>query len=145
MEIHDPILHQKLIEMCDCYLGTDYSSTLRTIGGAAVATEEEALRYLALALLSGLTEKAGRLSIKRKKGKVSVCLKGAGGKIALPPPSGPLFDRIVSVLRGILHLDDDKGAMPLALGLKNDQVELHVKVERKGDDEKIKLRFPDLG
>jgi hypothetical protein len=45
-------------------------------------------------------------------------------------------------MRNILHLDQDKGALPLSLGLKNDQIEVLVKIERKPDKETLKIKFP---
>jgi len=130
MELHDPNLHLKLMEMCDCYLGTDYATTFR---------------YLALALLFTLTEQARQLSFKRKNDKITVTIKHEDEKIALRPPARPVFDRIIAIMRGILHLDEDKGGMPLTLGLKNDQIEVQVKLERIADKETLKVKFPELG
>jgi hypothetical protein len=48
-------------------------------------------------------------------------------------------------MRAILHLDEDKGGLPLTLGLKNDQIEVQVKVERTADKETLKVKFPELG
>jgi hypothetical protein len=144
MEIHDPTLHLKLIEMCDCYLGTDYQSTIQKVADSPSAdSDEDAMRYLALALLCGITEQARQLSIKRKNDKVTVTLKHEDDeKIALRPPSRDICNRIISIMRNILHLDQDKGALPLSLGLKNDQIEVLVKIERKPDKETLKIKFP---
>lgn len=146
MELHDPTLHLKLIEMCDCYLGTDYQSTIQKVADSpSVDSEEDALRYLALALLSGITEQARQLSLKRKNDKVTVTLtREDDEKIALRPPSPDICNRIFSIMRTILHLDQDKGALPLSLGLKNDQIEVTVKIERKPDKETLKIKFPAL-
>lgn len=146
MEIHDPNLHLKLMEMCDCYLGTDYAATIQKVADAPSAdTQEDALRYLALALLYTLTEEAHQLSLKQKKGKITVTIKHDDEKIALRPPTRPVFEKIIAIMRGILHLEEDKGGMPLTLGLKNDQIEVQVKVERTADKETLKVKFPELG
>ena len=146
MEIHDPNLHLKLMEMCDCYLGTDYATTIHKVADApSDDTQEDALRYLALALLYTLTEEARQLSLKRKNDKITVTIKHEDEKIALRPPARPVFDRIIAIMRTILHLDEDKGGMPLTLGLKNDQIEVQVKVERATDKETLKVKFPELG
>ena len=146
MEIHDPNLHLKLMEMCDCYLGTDYAATIQKVADTPSSdTQEDALRYLALALLFTLTEEARQLSFKRKNDKITVTIKHEDEKIALRPPARPVFERIIIIMRSILHLDEDKGGMPLTLGLKNDQIEVQVKVERIADKESLKVKFPELG
>lgn len=144
MEIHDPTFHLKLIEMCDCYLGTDYPATLRKVAdGPSTDLDEDALRYLALALLSAINERARQLSIKQKNDKITVTLKQEDDeKTALRPPSRDVCERIISIMRNILHLDQDKGALPLSLGLKNDQIEVLVKIERTADKESLKIKFP---
>ena len=146
MEIHDPNLHLKLMEMCDCYIGTDYAATIQKVADApSTDIQEDALRYLALALLFTLTEQARQLSLKRKKDKINVTIKHDDEKIALRPPAKAVFDRIIAIMRAILHLDEDKGGLPLTLGLKNDQIEVQVKVERTADKETLKVKFPELG
>lgn len=145
MEIHDPNLHLKLMEMCDCYLGTDYITTIQQVADAPTSdTQEDALRYLALGLLLTLTEEARQLSLKQKKGKITVTIKHDAEKIALRPPTRPVFDRIIAMMRSIIHLEEDKGGLPLTLGLKNDQIELQVKIERTADKETLKIKFPEL-
>ena len=146
MEIHDPNLHLKLMEMCDCYLGTDYEATIQKVADAPSAdTQEDALRYLALALLCTITEKARQLSLKRKNDKITVTIKHDDEKLALRPPARPVFEKIIAIMRAIIHLDEDKGGLPLTLGLKNDQIEVQVKIERSADKETLKIKFPELG
>lgn len=146
MEIHDPNLHLKLMEMCDCYLGTDYAATIQKVADAPSAdTQEDALRYLALALLFTLTEEARQLSLKRKNDKITVTIRHDAEKIALRPPPRVVFNRIIAIMRTILHLEEDKGGMPLTLGLKNDRIEVQVKLERTADKETLKVKFPELG
>jgi hypothetical protein len=41
-------------------------------------------------------------------------------------------------------MDEDKGGLPLTLGLKNDQIEVQVKFERTEDKETLKVKFPDF-
>ncbi len=146
MEIHDPNLHLRLMEMCDCYLGTDYASTIQKVADVRSADiQEDALRYLSLALLFTLTEEARQLSFKRKNDKITVTIKHDDEKIALRPPARPVFDSIIAIMRTILHLEQDKGGLPLTLGLKNDRIEVQVKVERVADKETLKVKFPELG
>lgn len=52
MEISDPGYHLKLIEMCDCYLETDFPIQIqKMVANPSDDLEEEAMKYLALALL----------------------------------------------------------------------------------------------
>lgn len=146
MQISDPNYHLRLIEMCECHLETDYASGLQKLADSpGQESEEDALKYLALALLYALTEKADTLSLKRKKEKITVTLKNNGEKVSLRHPKRALFDKIVSIVRSILHFDKDKESLPLCLGLQNAQLDLLVKFERTSDKESLKFKFPDLG
>ncbi|MBU0482956.1 MAG: hypothetical protein KKB30_00375 [Proteobacteria bacterium] len=145
MEIHDPNLHLKLIEMCDCYLETDFKAQIqmatKTASGDIV---EDSVKYLALAIMYALTEKAQKLTFKNKKGQLTVTLKMDGDTISMKAPSVEIFDQIISIMRTILHLADDNASMMLALGLRSGQVDIQVKVERKDNKEALRLKFSDL-
>lgn len=145
MEISDPSYHLKLIEMCDCYLETDFPAQIQKMVAAPAADlEEDAVKYLALAILYTITEKAQRLSFKKKKDKITITIKADGEKLSLRAPSPELFAKIVGIVRAILHFDEDKGALPLSLGLRNGQLDVQVKLERKADKETLKMKFPQL-
>ncbi|MBU0481231.1 MAG: hypothetical protein KKG47_09030 [Proteobacteria bacterium] len=146
MEIHDPTLHLKLIEMCDCYMETNFKEQLQHLATAPGGNiEEDSMKYLALAIMYAITEKARKLSFKRKKSDITVVLKSFGEKTSVKAPSEDIFNRMISIVRTILHLEEDKASMPLALGLRSGNLEVQVKVEREGDKESMKLTFPDLG
>ena len=72
-------------------------------------------------------------------------MKTYGDKTALKAPPVEIFERIVGIVRTILHLEEDNASMPMALGLRNGQVEVQVKVERGGNKESLRIKFPDLG
>ena len=144
MEIADRNYHLKLQEMCDCYMDTDFKKQLHgTAGQNAADVEENAVKYLALALMYCITEKASKLTLKNKGGKVSAKIK-AEEEITLPAPSAQQFDKIVEIFRAILHIEEDKGEMPLALGLRSGDLELLVKTKRKKGKESIKIELPAL-
>jgi hypothetical protein len=146
MEIHDPNLHLKLIEMCDCYLETDFKSQIQRTATAKLSDlDEDSTKYLALAIMYALTEKADKLSFKSKKGQVTVTMKIGGDKTSIKAPSVEVFNRIVAMVRAILHLEEDNASMPLALGLRGGQLDIQVKVERGNSKESLRLKFPDLG
>ena len=145
MEIHDPNLHLKLIEMCDCYLETDFKAQIQRAATAEPGDiDEDSIKYLALAIMYALTENADKLNFKSKKGQVTVTMKNYGDKTALKAPSIEVFKRIVAMIRAILHLEEDKASMPLALGLRSGEIEIQVKVERGSNKEALRLKFPDL-
>lgn len=145
MELHDPTLHQKLIEMCDCYLDTNYHANLQTVATTTPADiAEESTRYLALALLHAITEKANKLSFKRKKEHLTVTLQVEDEKLSLPTPPKAVFDGVMTIMRTILHAEGNKTAMPLALGLRNGEIEVQVKLEQEKDKESLKIKLPQL-
>lgn len=146
MQLKDPNLQQKLQEMCDCYLETDFADQLAAMSrGPSADLNEDAVKYLALAIMYGVTEKARKLSLKKKKGETRVVLKTDDEKIELPNPSPELFSGIIGLVRGILHFESGDGSSLLALGLRNSELDLQVKLKEKEDKTSLKLTFPELG
>jgi hypothetical protein len=144
MEISDPNYHLKLQEMCDCYLDTDFKKKLHVMAGESAGdVDENSIKYLALAIMYSITEKASQLSLQKKEDKVSAKMK-SDAEITLPPPSAAQFAKMVEIVRAILHIEGDKGEMPLALGLRSCDLELQVKTKRKEGKESIKIEFPAL-
>ncbi len=136
--------HARLQEMCDCYMETDYRREMESMAsGGSTNVEEDALKYLALSILYATTEKAKKLSFKKKKGEPKVTAK-AEEKVELPTPPGGIADTIFEIMRSITHLEGEEGREPFSLGLRDGRMELGVKVEREGDKESLKLSFPEL-
>jgi hypothetical protein len=137
-------LHLKLQEMCECYMNTDYLPELdKTATTGRDDLEENSIKYLALAILESLTQKAEKLIIK-KQDKVEVTVVSFDGKIALPSPTNEMADTIFNVMRAITHIEDAKGESPLAFGLRNGSLDLTVKLKKKENKESLKLIFPQL-
>jgi hypothetical protein len=123
---------------------TDFQKQLQALAGAGGGDlEENAIKYLSLAIMYTLTEKAGKLSLKKEDDRVKVVIKG-DSKITLASPAVEMFDKIVEIIRAILHIEEDKGELPLALGLRSGDLELQVKVKRKSQKEAVKMKFPAL-
>ncbi len=142
MEIAERNYHLKLQEMCDCYLETDFQKQLQAMAASAEGDlEENGVKYLSLAIMYSLTERAGKLSLKKKDGEVTVTVKG-DATITLPALSVALFDKVTEIIRAILHIEEDRGELPLSLGLRSGDVELQIKVKRKLGQETIKIKFP---
>jgi hypothetical protein len=136
--------HARLQEMCDCYMETDYRQEMeKMVSERSPDLEEDALKYLALSILYATTEKARKLSFKKKEGEQKVTVK-AEEKMELPTPTGEIADKIFEIMRSITHLEGEKGREPLSLGLRDGRMELGVKVEREEEKESLNLSFPAL-
>jgi hypothetical protein len=136
--------HARLQEMCDCYMETDYRKEMEVMASqSSVDMEEDALKYLALSILYATTEKAKKLSFKKKKGEPKVTVK-AEERMELPTPPGEIADKIFEIMRSITHLEEQKGREPFSLGLRDGRMELGVKVKKEEEKESLKLSFPAL-
>ena len=145
MQLGDPNSHLKLQEMCECYLETDFTRQLNAmVKGSSKDLEEDAVKYLALAIMHGVSDRARSLKLKKKKdGTIKAGLTVDEKKVSLPAPSSELFERLVGVIRSILHFEADGGTMPLSLGLRNSDIELVVKLKEKEGETSLKLSFPE--
>jgi hypothetical protein len=136
--------HLKLQEMCDCYMETDYLAKMQGMVGAETKdVEEDAVKYLALAMLYAITRKAEKLSLKKKADDLTVRIK-ADQKEDLPIPSGLVLDKVFQVMRDILHIKEEKGEMDLSLGLRTGEINVHVKIKGEGNKQSLKIKFPVL-
>jgi len=134
--------HLKLQEMCDCYMETDFLAKMQAMAGAdSKDVEEDAIKYLALAIMFAITQKAEKLSFKKKAEELKAAIKN-GSKEKLPVPSVAVLDKVFAIMRAILHIEDDKGEMDFSLGLRSGEVNVKVKVERDSDKQSLKIKFP---
>ena len=134
--------HLKLQEMCDCYMETDFLAAMQGMAGAeSKDLYEDGIKYLALAIMFAITEKAEKLTLKKKGEELAAKIKN-GGKKVLPVPSAAVVDRIFEIMRTILHIEEDKGEMEFSLGLRSGEVNVMVKVERKDGKQSLKIKFP---
>lgn len=134
--------HLKLQEMCDCYMETDFIDSMQAMTGVDSAdTEEDGIKYLALAIMYAITEKAEKLSLKKKDGELTAKIKNDEKK-TLPVPAAAVFDKVFEIMRTILHVEEDKGEMEFSLGLRSGEVNVMVKLERKADKQSLKIKFP---
>ena len=136
--------HLKLQEMCDCYLETDFSRQLKVmVSSQSTDLMEDGFKYLALVLLEAITEKASALVLRKENNRVKVTLKGAAQK-ELPSPTPEIMSAIITIMRDILHLDEGKGQSPATLGLKNNRLDLSVRMKKGDDEESLAIEFPEL-
>ena len=133
-------VHLKVQELCDCYATNDPLKEMSVVKNEG-DKEEAALKWLALAALHGVNDNAEEVTITRSSdGKVQVVAKYRESE--LPSPGSEIGARIIQAVREITHIEGQKGKTPLALGIRNDSVELKVKMKEKDGREKVTIRFP---
>jgi len=134
-------LHVKVQELCDCYATTDPLKGMSELAGDT-DKDEAALKWVALAALHAVNAGAKKISLlKTKDGTVSVRAKYREAE--LPSPGKEIGAKIVDAIKNIAHVEGDKGKELLALGIRNDSLEVKVKVQKEDDGELIELKFPD--
>jgi len=134
--------HLKLQEMCDCYMETDYLPVMQGMAGLeSKDLEEDAIKYLGLAIMFAITEKAEILTLKKKGEELTAKIKN-GGKQVLPVPAAAVLDKVFEIMRTILHIEEDKGEMEFSLGLRSGEVNVIVKVAREDGRQSLKIKFP---
>jgi hypothetical protein len=141
--------HQRLQEFCDCFMETDPKKELekasRGISGDPGGNLDElALKFLGLGIFYGASEKAKKVSIQRSKDGKVLFTVDAKGKFQLPPPTLQLADQVIAIARAITHVDSDQGKLPVAMGLRNDRLDITFQFDRKGGDETFSILFPEL-
>lgn len=133
--------HLKLQEMCDCYMETDFLSALQSMSGMKSSdVEEDGIKYLALAIMYAITKKAEKLSLKKEGEEVKAKIKNRE-KEKLPVPSAAVIDKIFSIMRTILHQEEDRGEVEFSLGLRSGEVNMLVRFYREKEKESLKIKF----
>lgn len=133
-------LHKKVQEQIDCF------ATLDPLKEMSELVKEEdvgeaALKWLALAVLHGINMNAKEITIL-KSGDSQVKVIAEYRPAELPSPGLIIGERIIEDVRGITHLEEKKGKIKLALGIRESSIELEVKVKRDENSEKLRLKFP---
>jgi len=134
-------VHLKVQELCDCYATNDPLKEMSIVKNDE-DKDEAALKWLALAALHGVNDNAQEVTIVRgKDGDVRVTAKYR--ETELPSPGSDVGERIMEAVREVTHIEGGKGKTPLALGIRNDSIELQVKMKSKEGKQKITIRFPE--
>jgi hypothetical protein len=134
-------VHLKVQELCDCYATDDPLKEMSTVKNEA-DKDEGALKWLALTALHGVNSNAKTIAISRSDdGEISVTAKYRESE--LPSPGSEVGAKIIEAVREITHIEGDKGKTPLALGIRNDSIEIQVKLKSKEGKEKVTLNFPE--
>ena len=134
-------LHLKVQELCDCYATSDPLKEMSVVKDDA-NQEEAAFKWLALASLHGVNNNAKEVTLTRShNGDVRVTARYR--ETDLPSPGSDVGAKIMEAVREVTHIEGGKGKSPLALGIRNDSIELQVKMKTKDDGEKITIKFPE--
>ncbi len=134
-------LHLKVQEMCDCYVTTDPLKGMSEIPSDS-NTEEAAIKWLALAAIHAVTDGAKKISLhKGADGKVTVLAKYREAE--LPSPGPEIGEKVIEILRRITHMEGEKSKSPLALGIRNDSLEIDINMETDKQGETVQLKFPE--
>ena len=134
-------VHLKVQELCDCYATGNPLKEMSVVKNDE-DKDESALKWLALAALHGVNDNAKEVSITRSKdGEVRVTARYRESE--LPSPGSEVGQKIMEAVREITHIEGSKGKTPLALGIRNDSIELQVKVKSKEGKEKVTIKFPE--
>ena len=134
-------LHLKVQELCDCYATNDPLKEMSVVKNDTDKAEA-AVKWLALAALHGVNNNAKEVTITRSSdGGVLVTAKYR--KSELPSPGSDVGAKIMDSVREICHIEDKKGETQLALGIRNDSIDLRVKIKEKEGREKVTIKFPE--
>ncbi len=132
-------LHMKVQEQADCFASADPLSEMAGLFREQ-DIEEGALKWIALAVLHGIDRNAKKISIRRNSnGGISVTAKYRESE--LPKPPTPIGRKVFDVVREITHIEEDKGKIPLSIGIRDSSIVLEMKLERDGAEEEVVLNF----
>jgi hypothetical protein len=133
-------IHLKVQELCDCYATNDPLKEMSEIKGDS-DQDEAAAKWLALAALHGVNDNAEEVTIRRSPdGNIKVTAKYREAE--LPSPGAEIGEKIINAVREITHIEGGKGKSPLALGIREDSIELKIKMKSKDEGERVTIKFP---
>jgi hypothetical protein len=134
-------LHLRVQEMCDCYATTDPLEEMAKMATEKEDTQESAVKWLALAILHGINSNAEEIGLGRKEdGRVRVTAEYRDTE--LPAPDARIASAVIDVVREITHIEE-KGKLPLSIGLRGDSIDLEVKIKSTDGKEKLRLKFKE--
>ena len=141
-------LHIKLQEYADCFAESDPAWELKEINRKGVGgdvtgdTAEAALKYLSLAILSGIEEGSRNIFFTRNGELNGACYMSGDKEARLPGLPSGMVKEIIGILRCITGLETDNGISRLVYGIRKDQIEIDVGVTRSGSQETLSLTLP---
>jgi hypothetical protein len=133
-------LHKKMQEEIDCHSGTDYLTELSKLKNEP-NLQEAALKWLALAILHGINSNAEKISLKKSEdGGIKITAKYRDG--VLPNPGTEVANNVFETIRGITHIEAEKGKIQLSVGVRDSSVDMGIKLKKEDGEESLVLKFP---
>ena len=134
-------LHLKVQEQCDCFATTDPLREMAALKTREKDSDEGALKWLALAVLHGINANAKKISVScTPDGEVTVTAKYRESE--LPSPGAAIGRKIFDVVKGITHIEGEKGTVQVAMGIRDSSIEMEMKLQDKGGGAELTLNFP---
>ena len=84
-----------------------------------------------------------RLADASEADQVGRLLHDFNTEFETPSPGADVGAQIMEAVREVTHIEGSKGKTPLSLGIRNDSIELQVKMRSKDDGEKVTIKFPE--
>ena len=131
--------HKKMQELIDCYAETDYLKEMALLPKDS-DKEEAALKWLALAVLHGVARNARKIRLERSSAG-DVTVRAEYNDTEIPSPGKDIGGNIVEAARQITHIEGKKGEIPLAIGIRDSNLEIRVKIKEENGKERITLDF----
>jgi hypothetical protein len=133
-------LHLRVQEMCDCFATTDPLEEMARMAGEEDDLQESAVKWLALAILHGVNSNAEEIVLRRgEDGRVRV--KAEYRTADLPEPDQGIAEAVIEAVRSITHIEEDKGKLPVSIGIRDSSVDLEIRIKARGGKQKVKLKF----
>ena len=133
-------LHLKVQELCDCFSTTDPLKEMSKLKNDTNSLDA-ALKWLALSVLHGVNNNAKEISIRQEEdGVVSVIAEYRDTE--LPSPGPEVAAGIFEAVREMTHIEDDKGNIKFAMGIRDSSLDLDISVKNKNGNRKISIKFP---
>ncbi len=133
-------IHQKVQEHCDCFMANDPLKEMSRIPSDKDA-DEAAVKWLALAALHGINSGAKEITISRDSAgetQVTATYRPA----TLPSPGSDIGAKVIETVREMTHIEES-GQLPFSLGVRNSSIDLAIEVEKEGDQDLVKIKFPE--
>jgi hypothetical protein len=125
--------------MCDCYTATDPLQEMSKLVREEEDLRESAVKWLALAILHGINSNAKKIAIQRDDDG-QIVVKAKYHTAELPAPNEKIADTVMEIMREITHIED-KGSLPLSIGIQNSSIDLEAKLKLKEGEDKLELKF----
>lgn len=134
-------IHKSFQDLCDCYASTDPLHEMSKLDNTP-NEDDAAVKWMALAALHGVNHNAEKITLLQEEdGKVKVLAEYRTAE--LPSPGSQTSGKIFNAFRELTHIETDKGKTALALGIRDSNLDLSVKIKKKKNHEKITIYFPN--